>query len=98
MDENILGLGFEYLKEVMEKKNLPGSEVDYFLPHISSHYFEDKIANNLVTYNIDITKDKWFLNLSTMGNVGAASIYLMLLNRNNMFQRMKSLKLYKYRI
>lgn len=78
LDENILGLGFEYLKEVMEKKNLPGAEVDYFLPHISSHYFEDKIANNLVTYNIDITKDKWFLNLSTLGNVGAASIYLML--------------------
>ena len=78
LDENILGLGFEYLKKVMDEKSLHGSEVDFFLPHISSHYFEDKIANNLITYDIAITKDKWFLNLSTLGNVGAASIYLML--------------------
>lgn len=78
LDENILGLGFEYLKQIMDKKSLHGSEVDFFLPHISSHYFEDKIANNLITHDIAITKDKWFLNLSTLGNVGAASIYLML--------------------
>ena len=78
LDENILGLGFVYLKQVMEEKNLPSSEVDFFLPHISSYYFEDKIESYLISSGIPIAKEKWFLNLNKMGNVGAASIYLML--------------------
>lgn len=78
LDENILGLGFVFLKRLMESKNFNVDDVDYFLPHISSHYFEDKIENILKTNGIAIPKDKWFLNLSTMGNVGAASVYLMM--------------------
>jgi 3-oxoacyl-[acyl-carrier-protein] synthase-3 len=32
----------------------------------------------LVEYQIEIPKERWFTNLSTKGNVGAGSIYLML--------------------
>jgi 3-oxoacyl-[acyl-carrier-protein] synthase-3 len=78
LDKNILGLGFEYLKQVMDEKKLGSDEVDFFLPHISSYYFEDKIESYLISSGIPIKKDKWFLNLNKMGNVGAASIYLML--------------------
>ena len=45
---------------------------------MSSFFFEDKMYNEMVELGIDIPKEKWFTNLATKGNVGAASIYLML--------------------
>jgi 3-oxoacyl-[acyl-carrier-protein] synthase-3 len=44
---------------------------------MSSHFFEDKIYDALKEYDIEIPKEKWFTNLSYQGNVGAASIYMM---------------------
>ncbi|MFO0414246.1 MAG: beta-ketoacyl-ACP synthase III [Bacteroidota bacterium] len=78
LGENIVKLGFIKLKWLFEQKNIDANDIDYFLPHMSSHFFEDKIYNALVEYNIEIPKDRWFTNLSSKGNVGAASIYLML--------------------
>ncbi len=54
------------------------SDVDYFLPHLSSMYFKQKVYDELVAQGIEIQYDKWFTNLTEVGNVGAASIYLML--------------------
>jgi 3-oxoacyl-[acyl-carrier-protein] synthase III len=54
------------------------NQIDYFLPHVSSHYFVDGLYNALLSKGIDIPMDKWFMNLATVGNVGAASIYLAL--------------------
>jgi 3-oxoacyl-[acyl-carrier-protein] synthase-3 len=51
--------------------------VDYFLPHMSSEFFRDKIAGELVAMGLDIPPEKWFVNLSNIGNIGAGSIYLM---------------------
>lgn len=78
LGENIIKLGFKKLKWLFDHKAIDPNEISYFLPHMSSHFFEDKIYDALVEYNIEITKDRWFTNLSTKGNVGAASIYLML--------------------
>ena len=52
-------------------------DLDHFLVHMSSHYFEDKIAQHWEDLNMPIPKEKWFTNLSTIGNVGSGSIYLM---------------------
>lgn len=78
LDENIVPLGFTWFRELGEKKGLVASEVDYFLPHLSSYFFENKIAGILETNGTPIPKEKWFTNLHTKGNVGAGSIYLML--------------------
>lgn len=78
LGENIIKLGFKKLKLVFDEKGIDPNSINYFLPHMSSHFFEDKIYDALVEYNIEITKDRWFTNLSTKGNVGAGSIYLML--------------------
>lgn len=78
LGENIVKLGFKKLKLVFDEKNLKADEVTYFLPHMSSHFFEDNIYDALVEYQIEIPKERWFTNLSTKGNVGAGSIYLML--------------------
>ena len=40
-------------------------------------FFKKKIIENLKEYNIDIPEEKWFINLTKIGNVGAASGMLM---------------------
>ncbi len=77
LSSNIISLGFQKLKSIWDAKGLSSAEVDYFLPHMSSEFFRDKLANALHENGMDIPQEKWFTNLSSMGNVGSASIYLM---------------------
>jgi 3-oxoacyl-[acyl-carrier-protein] synthase-3 len=77
LGENIVHLGFKKLALMFQKHNFTPDEVTFFLPHMSSYFFEDKIYQALVEYNIEIPKERWFSNLATVGNVGAGSIYLM---------------------
>lgn len=77
LSENIVPLGGEGLKAALDKHGVKSSEVDYFLPHMSSNFFKDKIFQRLIENGTGIPYDKWFVNLSTVGNVGAASVYLM---------------------
>ena len=76
--ENIVPLGFVKLKELLDVKGIDIQQVDYFLPHLSSYFFEQKIIDFLEEKNIGIPKEKWFTNLVTVGNVGSGSIYLMI--------------------
>lgn len=78
LSENILGLGFARLKEILDEKGITPKDIDHMLPHISSFYFEEKIYDIFKNNGMEIPKDKWFINLDRVGNVGAASIYLML--------------------
>ena len=50
----------------------------FFLPHLSSYFFEDKVADIMESKGISIPKEKWFTNLKTKGNLGAGSIYIIL--------------------
>jgi 3-oxoacyl-[acyl-carrier-protein] synthase III len=77
LSDNIVPLGGKRITEIFEKKGLSPDEVDYFLPHISSDYFKSKIFDIMEFYGKGIPYEKWFINLSSMGNVGAASAYLM---------------------
>jgi 3-oxoacyl-[acyl-carrier-protein] synthase III len=62
---------------VMREKGLAASEVDFFMPHLSSNFFKSKVAEELEAQGIPVPEERWFLNLSEVGNVGSASIYLM---------------------
>lgn len=77
LSENIIPLGGVGLKAAMEKHGLKADDVDYFLPHMSSEFFKDKIFHKLIENEIGIPYEKWFVNLTKLGNVGAASVYLM---------------------
>jgi 3-oxoacyl-[acyl-carrier-protein] synthase-3 len=76
LSEYIILLGGKKLKEIFDKRKLDVSKVDYFLPHMSSEFFKSKIYDQLIVNGMSIPYDKWFVNLSTVGNVGAGSIYL----------------------
>lgn len=75
---NIYQLGTKRVAELLQEKGIDSSEIDHFLPHISSYFFEDKMYNEMIACGMPIPKEKWFTNLATKGNVGAASIYLIL--------------------
>jgi 3-oxoacyl-[acyl-carrier-protein] synthase-3 len=78
LSDNIVPLGGKKIKEIFERRGLTADDIDYFLPHISSDFFKSKIYDLVQIYGGGIPYEKWFINLYTVGNVGAASIYLMI--------------------
>ncbi|HEY2581291.1 MAG TPA: beta-ketoacyl-ACP synthase III [Mucilaginibacter sp.] len=78
LSDNIVPLGGKKIKQIFEKKGLTVADIDHFLPHISSNFFKSKIYDMIEEYGGGIPYEKWFINLYTVGNVGAASIYLMI--------------------
>jgi len=76
--ENIIELGFDNLKAIFDKRGHSVDEIHYFLPHMSSAFFKNKIADKLIENGMTIPEEKWFTNLTSVGNVGAGSIYLMI--------------------
>lgn len=78
LDAHILQKGALSMKAALDKNNVGEDQVTYFLPHVSSHYFVKGLYNALKDQNIEIPMERWFMNLKHVGNVGSASIYLML--------------------
>lgn len=79
LNENIVRLAIvETIKRLQEQVSLKAEDIDYFLPHISSMYFYQKVSEALEQIDFLIPQEKWFTNLVTKGNTGSASIYIML--------------------
>lgn len=78
LGEYIVKMGGQFLKEIIAYRNFDIRTIDYFLPHLSSEFFREHIYNELKKLEIDIPKEKWFTNLSTVGNVATVSFILML--------------------
>jgi 3-oxoacyl-[acyl-carrier-protein] synthase III len=74
----IVKKGGELLKELAISKKFDPEKITYFLPHLSSQYFASRIEKELAAIGLPIPASKWFTNLSWVGNVGAASPFLML--------------------
>ena len=78
LSKNIVLYGGYGVKASLDKHGVKSEEIDYFLPHMSSEFFKDKIYQQLIANGTGIMYDKWTVNLTQVGNVGAASVYLML--------------------
>jgi 3-oxoacyl-[acyl-carrier-protein] synthase III len=78
LDKNILSKGALSLRNAMDKNKIAINDIDYFLPHVSSNYFVEGLKEALIVEGINIPFDKWFMNLSKVGNVGSASVYIAL--------------------
>lgn len=76
--DNILRMGVDgYLRLAEEGVSKP-AEVDHFLCHYSSHHFKDKILELLDAAGVGIPEERWWTNLYTRGNTGAASLFIMI--------------------
>ena len=66
------------LARVVKKWKIKPEDIDWFVPHYSSGYFRDKFYEGMKNIGFEIPYKKWFTNLSTTGNTGSASIYIIL--------------------
>lgn len=79
LNENIVRATLaEPLAAVVEKRKLRTEDIDWFLPHMSSQYFAEPIAQCLVEIGLPIPRERWFTNLASKGNTGSASPFIML--------------------
>ncbi|WP_018627351.1 beta-ketoacyl-ACP synthase III [Niabella aurantiaca] len=77
LSPNIVPLGGKILPELFERRGLNPDDITWYLPHMSSNFFKDKIYEEHLKLGHHIPYEKWFVNLSKVGNVGAASVYFM---------------------
>lgn len=78
LDESIVEVSVRALLTMASKRGLRPEGVTWFLPHYSSEYFRMKFHDRLASAGFPIPIDRWFTNLTSVGNTGAASIYLMM--------------------
>lgn len=78
LGDNIVPLGGRFIAQLMRKRGITADDVDYYLPHMSSQFFKKQILEHHRRVGFDIPEEKWFYNLTEVGNVGSASPFLML--------------------
>lgn len=67
-----------HIEDALSKHNVNTNDIDFVIPHVSSMFFYDLLALELKRRGVCLTQDKWFTNLTTVGNIGSASIYIAL--------------------
>lgn len=53
-------------------------DITYVIPHVSSMYFYDLLVKEFNKRKINLPTEKWFTNLTTVGNIGSASPFVAL--------------------
>ncbi|TXI08263.1 MAG: StlD/DarB family beta-ketosynthase [Rhizobium sp.] len=77
LDQGILSATRRAIASILKQRQVDANAVDYFLAHFSSEYFR-KMLFDAMAAEFRIAPEKWFNNLSRVGNIGSASIYVML--------------------
>ena len=67
----------EYVKLVADGW-ITSNEIDHFLCHYSSERFIPVVEELLAKAGLSIPRERWYSNLTTRGNTGSASIFIML--------------------
>jgi 3-oxoacyl-[acyl-carrier-protein] synthase-3 len=78
LGDYIVKMGGQFLKDILEARKFDINSIDFFLPHLSSEYFREPIFKELDSLGISIPHEKWFTNLTRVGNVATVSFILML--------------------
>src|SRR5207249_4545710 len=75
---DVVGYAVQGLLDLAEKGRLDPAKIDWLVAHYSSHVFRDQSHELAAKGGFDIPCERWFTNLYTRGNVGSASIFLLL--------------------
>ncbi len=78
LDQYIIASMKWALASSIEKHHLSADKITWYLPHYSSDYFRERSYRGMQEIGFEIPFDRWFTNLSTMGNTGSASIFIIL--------------------
>ncbi len=74
----VVQTGVGHYFELIDKGMITPKEIDWLCCHYSSEYFKKPIKDLMEKGGGDISEEKWFSNLVSKGNTGAASIFIML--------------------
>ena len=75
---HIIKYWVDHIEMVLAEHNVKAEEIDYAIPHVSSMFFYEKLNDEIKARGMALTKDKWFTNLTSVGNIGSAAIYVAL--------------------
>ena len=75
---NIIRYWVDHIEHCLEKYHVNSAEINYVIPHVSSMFFYGKLAEEIEARNIDLETEKWFTNLTEIGNIASASIFAAL--------------------
>lgn len=75
---NLFDVGISEFIDLVLKNEIQPNEVDHFLCHYSSERFSGVVNTLMDKAGLRIPPEKWFSNLTSKGNTGAASIFIML--------------------
>ena len=75
---NLFDLGLHEYAQLVKDGHVDPQKITHFLCHYSSERFKPMIAKLMEEAGIAIAPEKWFSNLTSKGNTGSASIFIML--------------------
>jgi len=75
---HLFELGIHEYVDLIRQGVLAPELIDHFLCHYSSQKFAGVVEGLMTRAGFSIPKDRWYSNLTTRGNTGAASIFIML--------------------
>ncbi|MET4080350.1 3-oxoacyl-[acyl-carrier-protein] synthase-3 [Pedobacter sp. UYP30] len=76
--DKVIKIGVAHYFELIDQGKIIKDSVDWLCCHYSSEIFKEPIKELMLKGGGEIADDKWFSNLSSKGNTGAASIFIML--------------------
>lgn len=76
--DQVVKQGVAHYFELIDQGKINASHTDWLCCHYSSEYFKAPIQELMEKGGGSISQEKWFSNLTTKGNTGAASIFVML--------------------
>ena len=68
----------DHIELMLFKHAVEANEDRYVIPHLSSMFFYHELLKELKLRNIALGENKWFTNLTWVGNMGSASIFVAL--------------------
>ncbi len=74
----LVRLGVDGFFRLVDEGRLVARDIDHVVCHYSSQFFRTRILELLAAAGAPLPEDKWFSNLTTRGNVGAASVFVLL--------------------
>ena len=76
--DKVIKAGVSHYFDLIDQGKIDASRVDWLCCHYSSEFFKEPIRDLMEKGGAPISEEKWFSNLSSKGNTGSASIYIML--------------------
>ena len=78
LNDRLPALAKAAMLRTAKKRGLIADDVDWLLPHYSSHWFRQRFYDGLAEVGFKVPWERWFTNLTTKGNTGSAAMYIML--------------------